>query len=69
MAGSKQKGLSKMSREKPSYENSEAFAALMDERDPLRSYRNLFHIPKTKTGEEFIYFSGNSLGLQPRKAR
>ncbi|MEK6580678.1 MAG: kynureninase, partial [Bdellovibrionota bacterium] len=58
-----------MSREKPSYENSEAFAALMDERDPLRSYRNLFHIPKTKTGEEFIYFSGNSLGLQPRKAR
>jgi kynureninase len=41
----------------------------MDAQDPLAQFRNRFHIPKTKTGEEFIYLCGHSLGLQPKSAR
>ncbi len=43
------------------YESAEK----MDAADPLSGYRKKFHIPKTKTGEDCIYFCGNSLGLQP----
>lgn len=42
-----------------------AFAEKLDAADPLSGYRKKFHIPKTKTGEDCIYFCGNSLGLQP----
>jgi kynureninase len=41
----------------------------MDERDPLAYFRELFFIPKTKTGEDCIYLCGHSLGLQPKSAR
>src|ERR1700758_903094 len=40
----------------------------MDARDPLVSFRERFHIPKTKSGEECIYLCGHSLGLQPKSA-
>lgn len=41
----------------------------MDESDPLKSFRERFHIPQTKDGRDILYFAGNSLGLQPKKAR
>lgn len=41
----------------------------MDGRDPLTSYRDRFHFPEPKSGVEPIYFTGNSLGLMPKKAR
>lgn len=47
------------------YENTAEFAQEMDQNDPLRSYRNDFHIPLVK-GKESLYFCGNSLGLQPK---
>lgn len=52
-----------------SYENSESFAKLMDERNPLRDIRDQFLIPEGKNGEQAVYMSGNSLGLQPQKVR
>ncbi len=47
------------------FENTLAFARKLDKQDPLKSYRNLFFIPKEK-GKELIYLCGNSLGLQPK---
>ncbi|HLT33170.1 MAG TPA: kynureninase [Aquaticitalea sp.] len=41
------------------------YAKQQDQNDPLASYRNRFHIPKDKNGNELIYMTGNSLGLQP----
>lgn len=49
------------------FENSLQFARAMDQKDPLRSFRKEFLIPKIKS-KEVIYFTGNSLGLQPRSA-
>ncbi len=43
------------------------FAIAMDERDPLKGYRDRFLLPKTNSGD-CIYLSGHSLGLQPRAA-
>lgn len=52
------------------YENSESFAKSTDEKDPLRSFREEFLFPKSPAGKgEAIYLCGNSLGLQPKKAR
>ena len=50
------------------YRPGEAFALEMDTKDPLRVYREKFHLPKSSTGKEIIYFVGNSLGLQPTGA-
>jgi len=44
-------------------------AAAMDRRDPLAGFRQRFHLPKTKNGQECIYLCGHSLGLQPKTAR
>lgn len=44
------------------------FAQKMDEKDPLRSFRDQFLFPQ-HNGEPVIYFCGNSLGLQPVTAR
>lgn len=41
----------------------------LDNTDPLRKFRSEFHIPVQNDGEPFLYLCGNSLGLQPRKAR
>ncbi len=50
------------------FENTLVFAQQMDAKDPLRSYRDEFHFPKVK-GKEVIYFTGNSLGLQPKRTQ
>lgn len=41
----------------------------MDAGDKLRPMRDRFHFPEVKNGGEPIYFTGNSLGLMPKKAR
>jgi len=50
------------------YENTLAYAQYLDENDPLKDCRNHFHIPKVN-GKDCFYFTGNSLGLQPKTAR
>ncbi len=45
------------------------FAQQMDRDDPLASMRSEFHIPTTDGGQPRIYFTGNSLGLQPKRVR
>jgi kynureninase len=47
------------------FENSLAFARKLDREDPLRHYRKLFNIPQIKRSKT-LYFTGNSLGLQPK---
>ena len=51
------------------YKNTANFALELDAKDELRSYRNEFHIPLQKNGEEHIYMCGNSLGLQPKRTK
>jgi kynureninase len=43
------------------------FAVALDQSDPLGRFRDEFHVPRSKNGEEEIYFVGNSLGLLPRR--
>jgi kynureninase len=47
----------------------ETFAQELDAADPLRAFREKFHLPLAKNGEPLIYFAGNSLGLMPKSAR
>jgi kynureninase len=47
----------------------EDFAQKLDAEDPLRSFRDKFHVPLGKDGKPLIYFAGNSLGLMPKTAR
>lgn len=67
-----------------SYSADESFARQMDERDPLRGYRALFHMPRVaemvrrapaslegasaSDEREVVYLTGNSLGLCPKAA-
>ena len=51
------------------FEASAAFAGEMDTHDPLKGSREKFFIPKQGDGTDAIYFTGNSLGLQPRTTR
>ncbi|MBA3633767.1 MAG: kynureninase [Acidobacteria bacterium] len=51
------------------FENYASFAAEMDTRDSLGNFRDKFYIPKQPNGEEVIYLTGNSLGLQPKSTR
>ena len=51
------------------YQNSLAFAKQQDKEDKLASLRNRFHIPKDKNGNDWLYFTGNSLGLQPKSTK
>lgn len=51
------------------FQTSRAFALEMDANDSLAQYRERFYIPKTQSGEDCIYFCGNSLGLQPKTVR
>lgn len=50
------------------FENSLAFAQKLDAQDELRKYRDEFHFPKIN-GKDVIYFTGNSLGLQPKTTK
>ncbi len=55
-------------------ENSLAFAQARDAADPLRAFRNEFLFPQHpgsspgQAGKDVLYFTGNSLGLQPKAA-
>jgi kynureninase len=51
------------------FENSATFAAQMDADDALHNFREKFYLPKQPNGEDVLYFTGNSLGLQPKLAR
>ncbi len=46
--------------------NYRQIAQELDRSDPLRAFRDQFHIPKDSDGNDFLYFTGNSLGLQPK---
>ena len=50
------------------FENSLAFAQQLDAQDPLKQYQKEFSFPQVN-GKKVIYFTGNSLGLQPKSAR
>jgi kynureninase len=41
----------------------------LDNQDELSKFRSRFHFPETTDGALPIYFTGNSLGLMPKKAR
>ena len=47
----------------------EDFAKQLDAEDPLRSFRDKFHLPLAQDGKPLIYFAGNSLGLMPKAAK
>ncbi|NQZ80977.1 MAG: kynureninase [Colwellia sp.] len=46
-----------------------AYAQELDQQDPLAKMREQFAIPKQANGQDEYYFTGNSLGLQPKLAR
>ncbi|HEX9929870.1 MAG TPA: kynureninase [Pyrinomonadaceae bacterium] len=48
------------------FEASAQFASELDAQDSLKSFREKFYIPKQPNGEDVLYFTGNSLGLQPK---
>ncbi|WP_273567788.1 kynureninase [Maribacter halichondriae] len=50
------------------FKNTLDFAQQLDSDDVLRKYRDEFYFPKVK-GKEVIYFTGNSLGLQPKRSQ
>jgi len=50
-------------------ESTESFARKMDTEDPLKHFRDSFYLPKHSNGEDVLYFTGNSLGLQPKTTR
>ncbi|EDP71551.1 kynureninase [Flavobacteriales bacterium ALC-1] len=51
------------------YKHGLDYAKQQDVLDELSSYRQQFHIPKDKYGNELIYLCGNSLGLQPKSTK
>jgi len=51
------------------FSSDEDFALQLDAEDPLRHFREKFHLPLGKDGKPVIYFAGNSLGLMPKSAR
>jgi kynureninase len=50
------------------FENTLEFARQLDEKDPLKSFRDRFFFPQ-HNGKDKIYFDGNSLGLQPKSTK
>ncbi|HRH65486.1 MAG TPA: kynureninase [Bacteroidia bacterium] len=50
------------------FQNSLDFAQKMDATDPLRKFREQFYFPLSN-GQPVRYFTGNSLGLQPRSTQ
>jgi kynureninase len=55
----------------PAFSTDESHARSLDSQDPLRSYRDLFHIPPSAKdpSKPSIYMTGNSLGCQPKATR
>ena len=52
-----------------SNQSAETDSASLDAADPLARFRERFFIPRATNGNEVIYLTGNSLGLQPKTAR
>ena len=50
------------------FENTKEFAQQVDLQDKLNKYRDEFIFPKVN-GKKVIYFTGNSLGLQPKRTK
>jgi kynureninase len=50
------------------FQNSREFAQKLDNEDVLHHYRNEFIFPQ-HNGKNVIYFTGNSLGLQPKRTK
>jgi kynureninase len=50
------------------FKNTKEFAQQLDSQDKLNKYRDEFIFPKVN-GEKVIYFTGNSLGLQPKRTK
>lgn len=50
------------------FQNSREFAQQLDAQDELKHYRNEFIFPQHH-GKNVIYFTGNSLGLQPKRTQ
>ncbi|RYY99315.1 MAG: kynureninase [Chitinophagaceae bacterium] len=50
------------------YQNTLEFARQQDAADALKHFRERFHIPPHRDGET-VYFTGNSLGLQPKATK
>ncbi|MAY84995.1 MAG: kynureninase [Flavobacteriales bacterium] len=48
------------------YQNNIDFARAQDQADELGSFRDRFLFPKKADGSNKVYFTGNSLGLQPK---
>ncbi len=49
------------------FQKTLSFAQQLDEQDVLKHFRSKFHIPQHE-GKDTYYFTGNSLGLQPKTA-
>jgi len=47
------------------HQNNLAYAQESDKKDELASFRQRFHFPQHE-GKDVVYFTGNSLGLQPK---
>jgi len=52
-----------------SFSSDEKFAQKLDVEDPLRPFRERFHLPLGANGKPLIYLAGNSLGLMPKSTR
>jgi kynureninase len=50
------------------FQNTREFAQQLDTKDELQHYRNEFLFPQ-HNGKNVIYFTGNSLGLQPKRTK
>jgi len=50
------------------YRNDSSFAEELDQKDPLKALRGEYLFPQHE-GRNKVYFTGNSLGLQPVKAK
>ena len=50
------------------YQPTLEYAKAQDATDPLSGYRDRFHMPSLGT-PELAYFTGHSLGLQPKSLR
>ncbi len=55
-----------MTKISPEFKSDLSFARKLDREDPLKEYRTQFHIPTDEQGNPWCYFTGNSLGLQPK---
>jgi kynureninase len=49
--------------------DAKTVAQKLDEADPLKNFREEFLFPQNTDGSPYVYLCGNSLGLQPRKAK